>query len=161
MKLQDRIETIGSLDAGIHNPARLMIVLLLAGGKTLDYVSLMRQTGLSSGNISTHLNKLLELGYISMNKSFVGRKPNTAVELTPTGKDAYLRWGEGILQALPEQTTNRLCASLLSSVMGQKNRAFPVLEWYPYMLGSQPHLLMRDYNRRCISMPPMQMEGQF
>ena len=161
MKLQDRMQTIGSLDAGIHNPARLMIVLLLAKGKTLDYLYLMRQTGLSSGNISTHLNKLLELGYINVTKSFIGRKPNTAIELSEAGKNAYLRWGENILQALPEQTMSRLCTSLMSSVMVQKNRVFPVLEWYPYLLGSQPHLLLRDFNRSCLSLPPVEMDGSF
>lgn len=158
MRLRNTINSIASLDAGIHNPARLMIVYLLSKSKALDYLQLMSLTGLTSGNISTHLNKLQELGYISINKSFVGKKPNTSVKLTETGIQAYRQWGEDVLHALPEDTMRKLCTSLLNSVIVQKNKAFPVLEWYPYAIIGQPNFLLRDKYRSSVSLPPMDGE---
>ena len=86
MEHSDALTSINALDAGIHNPARLMIVYLLSRNQGLDYLQLMKQTKLSSGNITTHLSKLLECGYIHITKSFKGRKPHTAVRISEAGK---------------------------------------------------------------------------
>ncbi len=58
MKHQETLNRIAALDAAIHNPARLMIVYLLSRQGALDYLTLMRETQLSSGNLTTHLNTL-------------------------------------------------------------------------------------------------------
>lgn len=103
MTFQDNLNRINDLDVTIHNPARLMIVFLLARNKNMDYTKLMQDTQLTSGNITTHLNKLMESGFVKMHKSFKGRKPNTTITLTPEGLGAYQKWGESILWALPDQ----------------------------------------------------------
>ncbi len=99
---EDTLNRIASLDAGINNPARLMIVFLLSRKEAMDYNSVLARTRLTSGNLTTHLIKLEELGYIKLNKSFINRKPNTLIQLTPSGREAYLTWGESISYALPE-----------------------------------------------------------
>lgn len=100
---EDTLNRIASLDAGINNPARLMIVYLLARKEAMDYNSILGSTRLTSGNLTTHLMKLEELGYISLSKSFINRKPNTLVQLTGAGREAYLKWGENVLHAMPEE----------------------------------------------------------
>lgn len=100
---EDTLNRIASLDSGINNPARLMIVFLLARKEAMDYNSILGSTRLTSGNLTTHLLKLEELGYIKLNKSFINRKPNTVVQLTDRGKHAYLKWGECIMHALPDE----------------------------------------------------------
>ncbi|MDD4310047.1 MAG: transcriptional regulator [Candidatus Cloacimonetes bacterium] len=153
MKEQNSLNSIGNLDTGIHNPARLMIIYLLARTKSLDYLQLMRQTGLTSGNITTHLNKLQESGYIRINKSFIGRKPNTAMELTPKGMRAYYEWGENVLHALPEKTMQNLCAKLIGAVIATKAMQYPKLEWYPLIPARQ---MLKDIYRRSMSQPPVE-----
>ncbi|HNQ43343.1 MAG TPA: transcriptional regulator [Candidatus Cloacimonadota bacterium] len=108
MKHQEVIQKLAGLDLDIHSPARLMIIFLLSRCRSLDYLKLMELTGLTSGNITTHLNRLAESGYIRITKSFRGKKPHTAVELTDTGKTSYQAWGKTILLALPEQQWQEL-----------------------------------------------------
>lgn len=103
-----RIREIAKLDMGIHTPARLMIIMALSGGDAVDCVQLSRLTELSWGNLSSHLNKLEESGYIRMTKSWIGKKPNTRVELTEIGSQAYAEWGKTILMALPSQINTEL-----------------------------------------------------
>ena len=154
MKNTDTISTIAEFDAGIHNPARLMIVYLLSRNKSLDYTQLMNYTELTSGNITTHLNKLAQMGYISVIKSFRGNKPNTAVKLTELGARAYLNWGENILKALPEATKQNLCNSLLNSLRAPKNPFLSLRDGYPYLYAEQAHYLLRGFYGRGVSLPP-------
>ncbi len=102
MLYAEHLKQIASLDAVLHNPARLMIVFLLSRNQSWDYLSLMRETNLTSGNLTTHLNKLLAAGYVDLRKGYIGRKPNTAVALTAAGLAAYKAWGGQIQWALPE-----------------------------------------------------------
>ena len=74
------------LDRLIHEPARLAIMTVLSSVKAADFVFLQRTTGLSKGNLSSHLTKLEEAGLLKIEKRFVNKKPNTNVELTPVGK---------------------------------------------------------------------------
>ncbi len=101
MKHQETLNRIAALDAAIHNPARLMIVFLLSRRGDLDYLTLMRETQLSSGNLTTHLNTLQASNYIEIVKSFRGRKPHTMVHLSTLGSQAYENWGQQIWNALP------------------------------------------------------------
>jgi len=75
----------GGLDRLIHEPARLAILTLLLSCKTADFVFLQRATGLTKGNLSSHLTKLEEAGLVRIVKRFVRKKPNTNVELTELG----------------------------------------------------------------------------
>ena len=74
------------LDRLIHEPARLAIMTVLSAVKAADFVFLQRTTGLTKGNLSSHLTKLEQAGLLKIEKRFVNKKPNTNVELTAEGK---------------------------------------------------------------------------
>ena len=74
------------LDRLIHEPGRLAILTVLSSVNDADFVFLQRTTGLSKGNLSSHLAKLEEAGLVKIEKRFVHKKPNTNVALTPIGK---------------------------------------------------------------------------
>ncbi|MBW6513230.1 MAG: transcriptional regulator [Candidatus Syntrophosphaera sp.] len=108
MDLQSNLVRIASLDSVANNPARLMILFLLERHPSLDYTGLMELTRLSSGNLTTHLAKLVQAKYIARRKSFLNNKPHTSYKLTEKGRNAYERWGEQILYALPQKQQNGL-----------------------------------------------------
>ena len=88
------VSTWQHVDRVIHEPARLAIAAVLAACESADFVFLRRATGLSQGNLSAHLARLSEAGYISVEKRFVGNLPNTLCRLTPAGRaalEAYRR----------------------------------------------------------------------
>jgi DNA-binding MarR family transcriptional regulator len=74
------------LDPLIHAPARLTIMTVLSSVDGADFVFLARATGLTNGNLSSHLTKLEDAGLIVIAKRFVRKKPNTSVELTAAGR---------------------------------------------------------------------------
>jgi DNA-binding MarR family transcriptional regulator len=75
-----------ALDRLIHEPARLAIMTVMSSVQTADFVFLQRTTGLTKGNLSSHLSKLEEAGLVRIEKTFILKKPNTNVELTTEGK---------------------------------------------------------------------------
>ncbi len=77
------------LDRIIHEPGRLVIVALLSAVKEADFVYLLRETELTKGNLSSHLGKLEEAAYVTIEKTFRGKVPLTLARLTPTGKAAF------------------------------------------------------------------------
>jgi DNA-binding MarR family transcriptional regulator len=74
------------LDRLIHEPGRLAILTVLSSVKAADFVFLQRTTGLTKGNLSSHLTKLEDAGLVAIEKRFVAKKPNTNVALTPEGR---------------------------------------------------------------------------
>jgi DNA-binding MarR family transcriptional regulator len=80
-----------ALDRLIHEPARLVIMTVLSSVESADFVFLQRTTGLTKGNLSSHLTRLEEAGLVKIQKRFVLKKPNTNVELTPEGRDRITR----------------------------------------------------------------------
>ncbi|MEO6470405.1 MAG: transcriptional regulator [Aeromicrobium sp.] len=75
-----------TLDRLIHEPGRLAILTVLSSVKSADFIFLQRVTGLSKGNLSSHLSKLEDADLITIEKAFVRKKPNTSVSLTAEGK---------------------------------------------------------------------------
>jgi DNA-binding transcriptional ArsR family regulator len=73
------------LDRLIHEPGRLAILTVLSSVKDADFVFLQRTTGLTKGNLSSHLTKLEDAGLVAIEKRFVRKKPNTNVALTALG----------------------------------------------------------------------------
>lgn len=93
------------IDKLIHEPARLLIMALLSVIESADFTFLMQQTGLTWGNLSSHMSKLEEAGYIEVEKTFKGKRPNTMLRLTDSGRDAfriYRRTMKNILDDLPD-----------------------------------------------------------
>ena len=74
------------LDRLIHEPGRLAILTVLSSVKDADFVFLQRATGLTKGNLSSHLSKLEDAGLVAIEKRFVRKKPNTNVALTAEGR---------------------------------------------------------------------------
>ena len=85
----DEIYTPNSIDRLIHEPARLNIMTHLYVVESADFLFMMRQTGLTFGNLSAHMSKLEEAGYIKIIKDFVGKKPHTMLKLTEKGRRAF------------------------------------------------------------------------
>lgn len=74
------------LDRLIHEPGRLSIMTVLSSVESADFVFLERVTGVTKGNLSSHLAKLASAGLVRIEKRFVLNKPNTNVELTAEGR---------------------------------------------------------------------------
>lgn len=84
-------EEMAGLDRLVHEPARLAILTALSACKRADFVFLQRITGLTVGNLSSHLSKLEEAGLVQVEKQFVGKRPNTLVQVTEAGRAAVDR----------------------------------------------------------------------
>jgi DNA-binding MarR family transcriptional regulator len=100
------------LDRLIHEPGRLAILTVLSSVKDADFVFLQRTTGLTKGNLSSHLTKLEEAGLIEIEKRFVRKKPNTNVALTPLGRQRIAHHWEQLerLKRLSETSAQPLTA---------------------------------------------------
>jgi DNA-binding MarR family transcriptional regulator len=83
---------IDRIDDVIHGRVRLGIMVYLANADTADFTELKGALNTTQGNLSIHLQKLEEAGYIEIIKSFLGRKPNTRVRLTRAGKKAFAEY---------------------------------------------------------------------
>lgn len=93
------------IDRVVHEPARLMLMAALYVLESADYTFLMNITGVTWGNLSAHISKLEESGYVDVEKSFKGKRPNTMLRLTPEGRDAFRSYRskmKQLLDGLPE-----------------------------------------------------------
>ena len=102
---EGKLINIDQLDRVIHEPARLMIMALLYVIESADFTFLMTQTGLTWGNLSSHMSKLEAAGYLEVEKEFVGRKPHTMLKLTDGGREAFRQYRrniKGLLDDLPD-----------------------------------------------------------
>jgi len=79
---------LAEVDRVVHEPARLMILMVLFGVESADFTFLLNTTELTWGNLSSHVTKLEEAGYVKVKKDFVGKKPRTMVQLTDAGRRA-------------------------------------------------------------------------
>lgn len=82
------------VDRLVHEPGRLAILTVLSSVRDADFVFLQRATGLTKGNLSSHLTKLEDAGLVTIEKRFVRRKPNTNVALTRSGRTRITRHWE-------------------------------------------------------------------
>ena len=94
------LQPLAHIDKTIHEPARLMILATLHAVESADFLFVERQTGLTRGNLSSHMNKLEKAGYIEITKEFVDRIPRTLLRITPDGRDALLEYTNKMKQVL-------------------------------------------------------------
>jgi len=99
---QVALHPLADIDQIIHAPARLMVLTYLYVVESVDYVFLKNMTGLTWGNLSTHLSKLEEAGYIDIEKGFEGKKPHTMIRLTDSGRAAFRAYKESMQQVLDD-----------------------------------------------------------
>jgi DNA-binding transcriptional ArsR family regulator len=87
--MKSSLQELASLDRLIHEPSRLMIISLLFAAKEADFLYLLRESGLTQGNLSSHLSRLEAAGYIEIEKKFKGKYPLTVCKLTQNGRKAF------------------------------------------------------------------------
>jgi len=90
----------GGIDRLIHEPSRLNIMAHLYVVDSADFLFLVKQTGMTWGNLSVHISKLAAAGYLEVKKEFLGRKPHTVVSLTPDGRAAFDNYRRNMQQTL-------------------------------------------------------------
>lgn len=84
------------IDKIIHEPARLRIMMILAGIEQADFNFLLTTLSLTRGNLSRHMEKLESAGYLEVKKSFKGKIPNTSYQLTEEGSNALTQYWENL-----------------------------------------------------------------
>ncbi|HVZ99436.1 MAG TPA: transcriptional regulator [Caulobacterales bacterium] len=87
---------VGQLDDVIHGRLRLGIMAYLADAEAADFNELKDVLQATQGNLSVHLRKLEEAGYIAIDKSFVNRKPLTRARITEAGRKAFAAYLEAL-----------------------------------------------------------------
>jgi DNA-binding transcriptional ArsR family regulator len=97
---------VEELDPMLHERGRLAIVSVLAAVDRLTFTELRDALEMTDGNLSVHLQKLEEKGYVTIDKQFVGRRPQTTGRLTRAGRQAFTRYLDQ-LQAIVEQGRGR------------------------------------------------------
>ena len=90
--MSNDLRGLSDLDRLIHEPARLLIVTILSAVESADFLFLQRETGLTKGNLSAHLSKLEEAGYVKIQKTFKGKLPLTVCKLTAVGSKAVTQY---------------------------------------------------------------------
>ena len=94
---------IGRIDDVIHGRIRLGIMAFLSGADTADFNTLKTRLQTTDGNLSVHLRKLEEAGFVAVSKSFNGRKPLTEASLTDQGRDAFVAYLDAMAGLLLER----------------------------------------------------------
>lgn len=98
--MNSQLQEISQLDRLIHEPARLMIMMVLDDVGEADFLYLLREGEFTQGNLSSHLSKLEEAAYVEIEKTYKGKMPLTVCRLTPKGKNAFSTYSRSILRAL-------------------------------------------------------------
>lgn len=83
---------IHAIDDVIHGRLRLGVMAYLVGAGSADFTTLKKHLQTTDGNLSVHLRKLEEAGYVAIKKSFRDRKPLTEVRLTAAGRAAFVEY---------------------------------------------------------------------
>lgn len=91
------------IDRLVHEPARLKILAYLTLVKSADFVFLLSRTGLTYGNLSSHMSKLEEAGYIQVEKQFKDKRPQTMLSITDQGRAAFENYRKNMLELLDTQ----------------------------------------------------------
>lgn len=86
------------IDKLIHEPARLKLLAQLYVVESADFLFLMRQTGLTQGNVSGHLTKLEDAEYVEIEKGYAGKRPHTMISLTKKGRKAFKKYIQSMQQ---------------------------------------------------------------
>ena len=99
---REDLQPISDIDPLVHSPTRLKILAYLSIVESADFTFLMRQTGLTRGNLSVNLRKLEDAGYVGIKKEFVDRIPRTLIRLTDEGRQAIQSYRDNMQIVLNE-----------------------------------------------------------
>jgi DNA-binding MarR family transcriptional regulator len=92
---------IERIDEVIHGRIRLGIMAYLAGAGAADFGELKTRLSATDGNLSVHLRKLEDAGYVEIQKAFAGRRPLTTVRINDAGRTAFASYLEALRGLLP------------------------------------------------------------
>jgi DNA-binding MarR family transcriptional regulator len=99
---QTEVGSLVDIDQIIHSPSRLTVLAYLYVVESADFVFLKNMTGLTWGNLSTHLSKLEGAGYVATEKGYKGKKPHTMIRLTDAGRTAFREYKRKMLRVLDD-----------------------------------------------------------
>ncbi len=88
------LQSMLDVDRLVHEPARLIILSILYVLESADFLYLLRETGLGKGNLSSHLTRLEQAGYITIEKAYKGKTPMTICQLSSVGQVAFETYRE-------------------------------------------------------------------
>lgn len=95
-----QVDLLDRIDPVIHAPARLKVMTQLYVLEKADATFLVHRSGLTWGNLSTHLGRLEQSGYVALEKGYRGRKPCTMIHLTASGREAFERYRSNMQRVL-------------------------------------------------------------
>ncbi|RPI33585.1 MAG: transcriptional regulator [Chloroflexota bacterium] len=98
--MSNDLRNLVDVDRVIHEPARLMIVAILFAVESADFLYLQHETGLTKGNLSSHLARLEEAGYVEIEKTYRGKMPLTICRLTAPGREAFQAYRAHLKQVI-------------------------------------------------------------
>lgn len=98
------LRTLAEVDRIVHEPARLMILMVLYTVESADFTFLVNATELTDGNASSHLSKLETAGYVRIEKGYAGKKPRTTLQLTEEGRRAVDEYSSTMQRAMQNLT---------------------------------------------------------
>ena len=98
--MPDDLRGVVDVDRVLHEPARLLLTALLYPLEAADFLFLLRESGLTKGNLSSHLAKLEEAGYVVVTKGYEGRVPHTDYRMTDDGRQAFRSYRDQMRRAL-------------------------------------------------------------
>ena len=98
--MSEDFRAMAGVNRVIHEPARLIIVTILYTVESADFLYLLRETGLTKGNLGSHLSKLEEAGYVEIEKTYRGKVPQTICRLTEAGRTAFREYRERVKRAI-------------------------------------------------------------
>ncbi len=101
--MDNNLRSLIEVDRLVHEPSRSVILAVLAAVQSADFLYLQRETGLTKGNLSVHLTKLEEAGYITIEKTYRGKLPMTLCHITEAGRKAFENYRKQ-LKRFVEQT---------------------------------------------------------
>ena len=92
------LRNLTDVDRLVHEPSRLIILAILNTVEHVDFTYLLNETGLTRGNLSTHLTKLEAAQYVLIEKTFRGKKPQTLVSITAKGRSSFENYRKNLSQ---------------------------------------------------------------
>jgi DNA-binding transcriptional ArsR family regulator len=98
--MADDLRDVVGVDRILHEPARLLLAALLYPVEGADFLFLLRESGLTKGNLSSHLAKLEEAGYVVVTKGYEGKVPHTDYRMTNDGREAFRSYRDQMRRAL-------------------------------------------------------------
>lgn len=95
------------LDTAVHGPIRLGVLTALRIDGPLDFTAIKKRLQVADGALGLHLRKLEDVGYVTCQKSFVGRRPKSTYRISPSGRRAladYLNALQQVIDAVADKS---------------------------------------------------------